>query len=538
MKKSRTAIIAAVILGITMLSSCGGNKNETGKNVDFEVKTDGSYPIQTDKTITWWVSMHESVAANFSSLNETQFAKERIAQTGVNVEFIHPPMAQVTEKFNLMIASQDYPDIIETKWNGFAGGGPHAAIEDGVIIPLNNVIEKAAPNLNAYLSENNDVLKGVSTDEKEIFAFPFVRESDYLSTYFGPMFRKDYLDRAGLDVPETIQEWETALYAFKDMGVEIPLAVTLDNGKMKNSSPFLGAYGAMGDFYVEDGKVKFGPYDDAVEFTEFVKLMAKWYKDGILNPNFVNTKSDAQSALGISGKWGVIFASSGGSFGSWIPAIQKNNPDAEFVPAKYPVLNKGETPKFGQKNFKCDAGIAAISTQCEEIELAARLLDYAYSEKGYMLYNFGKEGESYQMIDGIPTYTEMITNPDVNGGKPMGQMIAKYARASYSAPMIQSENYMKQYAKLDVQKQAIDTWSDTKQTEYALPYVLMTAEENSEYSAIMADINTYRQEELYKFITGTESLDRLSDYFTTLKNMKIERAIEINQTAYERYLER
>ncbi|MDR0406278.1 MAG: extracellular solute-binding protein [Clostridiales bacterium] len=534
----KTAICIAVLLMLAGLAGCGGGGKNNVAEIDFEVTTDGSYPVDTDKTLTYWVQLHESVAPNFQSLNETRFGEELIAQTGINVQFIHPPVTQVTEKFNLLIASRDYPDIIEWGWYGFTGG-PHMAIEDKIILPLNSVIEKAAPNLRAYLEAHPAVTKDVSTDEGEVYSFPFVRENDYLNTYYGPMFRKDFLDRAGLDVPETVEEWEAALYAFRDMGVEIPLMTMLDNNRLKMSSPFLGAYGVMGDFYVENAKVKFGPYEEE-PFSKFITLMTKWYKDGVLDPNFVDTDNNRATALGLSGKWGAAFSSAGGGFGAYIPAITKSNPAAQFVPAKYPVLNKGDRPKFGQKNFNANpgGGCAAITTQCDDIELAARLLDFAYTDAGYLLYNFGKAGESYDMIDGVPTYKEIITNQAVNGGKPISQMIAKYARASYFGPMIQSENYMKQYAALDAQKQGITLWSDTKQTEYALPYVTLTAAENNEYSGIMADVNTYRQEQVYKFITGTEPLDKLPEYFSTLKSMGLERAIEINQAAYERYLNR
>ena len=165
-------------------------------------------------------------------------------------------------------------------------------------------------------------------------------------------------------------------------------------------------------------------------------------------------------------------------------------------------------------------------------------MDFGYSEKGFLLYNFGTEGESYEMVNGVPTYTDIITNTDVNSGQPMSYMIAKYARASYFGPFMQAEDYMKQYAKLDVQKQGIETWMQNNQTDYVLPAVTLTTEENNEYSTIMADIDTYREEQLYKFITGTESLDKLPEYFATLKTMGIERAIEINQAAYERYTKR
>lgn len=532
----KIALLLAVFLAVSSLAGCGNTgEKSTGT---FKVTTDGKYPIQTDKTITYWVQLHESVAANFTSLNDTVFGEELIKQTGINVKFIHPPVTQVTEKFNLMIASRDLPDIIEWGWYNFTGG-PQIAIDDGVILPLNNIVDKAAPNLKKFLSENPHIDKEVRTDGGELYSFPFARESDYLNTFFGPMFRKDLLDKAGLDVPETIDEWDKALYAFKDMGVKVPLATVFDNNRIKQTSAFLGAYGAMGHFYVENGKVKFGPMEEE-PYTKFITLLARWYKDGILDPNFVDTNNSRVTALGLSGEWGAAFSSCGGGFGSWIPAIQKANPNAEFVPAKYPVLNKGERPKFGQKNFHANpnGGSAAISTQCSEIELAARLLDFAYTNEGFLLYNFGKEGESYEMIDNVPTYTEIITNPNINGGKPMSHMIAKYARGSYFGPFVQAEDYMKQYAKLDVQKKAIDIWSETDQLDYALPFVTLTADENSEFSAIMNDIDTYRQEQTYKFITGAESLDKLPEYFATLKKMGIERAIEINQIAYERYLKR
>jgi putative aldouronate transport system substrate-binding protein len=529
--------VLLLLAALASLNACGGGK-ETANEVEFEVTTNGIYPIQTDKTVTYWAQRHESVAANFGSLNETVFGQELIQQTGINVEFIHPPAAQAGEKFNLLIASRDLPDIIEWNWYNFTGG-PHMAIEDGVILPLNSVVEKAAPNLKAYLDAHDGIAKDIMTDEGELYIFPMIKESDYLTTSFGPMFRKDLLDKAGLTVPETVAEWEQALYAFKDMGVETPLMLTFDNNRLKQTSAFLGAFGVMGDFWHEDGKVKFGPYDEAA-FSAFVELIAKWYKDGLLDKNFMDTSPNRYTALGLSGTWGAAFGSAGGNFGSWIPAITKNVPEAEFAPAKYPVMNKGELPRFGAKSFLAPptGGNAAITTQCKDIEIAARLLDYAYSDAGRLLYNFGKEGESFDIIDGVPTYKEIITNSDVNSGQPMSYMIAKYARASYFGPMIQAEHYMRQYARLDVQKQAVESWANNRQTEYALGNITMSAEENREFSAIMADINTYRQEKIYKLITGTEGLDRLPEYFATLKSMGIERAIEITQAAYERYLKR
>lgn len=71
-----------------------------------------------------------------------------------------------------------------------------------------------------------------------------------------------------------------------------------------------------------------------------------------------------------------------------------------------------------------------------------------------------------------------------------------------------------------------------------MPPVTMTAEEAQEFNQIMTDINTYTDEMKLKFIMGTESLDNYSVFVDNISKMNIERAIELQQTAYDRYLNR
>jgi putative aldouronate transport system substrate-binding protein len=53
------------------------------------------------------------------------------------------------------------------------------------------------------------------------------------------------------------------------------------------------------------------------------------------------------------------------------------------------------------------------SPSCEDVEAAARWLDFAYSEQGHMLMCFGVEGVSYTYVDSVPKYVDSIMhNPD------------------------------------------------------------------------------------------------------------------------------
>ena len=65
-----------------------------------------------------------------------------------------------------------------------------------------------------------------------------------------------------------------------------------------------------------------------------------------------------------------------------------------------------------------------------------------------------------------------------------------------------------------------------------------TADETEELNRIMTDIDTYREEMTFKFITGQESLDKFDDYVESIKAMGIDDAIQIKQDALDRYMER
>lgn len=534
MKRVLTGIIL-IVLVLSLAVGCSP-KTETSSNGTLQKTTPDEYPLETDQTLTWWVSMSGHVSAHSKSLNETPYAKGLIERTGINIEFIHPPIGQEKEKFNLMIASDELPDIIEYDWLNSYPGGPEKAIAEKTIISLNEILELGlSPNLKKIYDEHPEYAKEMQTGEGNFYSYPFiVDDDDVLSTYMGGMVRKDLLEDLGLEAPETIEEWENVLRAFKAAGVEVPLTMRLNNSNVGNMSAFLSAFGTVGTFYVEDGVVKYGPYEPA--YKEWVTLMAKWFEEGLLDNNFMDTDKKRLTSIIASGDVGAAFGSAGGDFGQWIPALQENDPDADFIPVKYPVMNKGDMPMWGQKFARIQPGGPAITSGCENVELAARLLDYGYSEEGHMYNNFGIEGESYNMIDGVPTYTDIILDPEKNGGLGIGPAMGKYIRACYNGPFAQNKYYILQFYSLDAQKAALDVWPQTDALKYKLPILSLTAEENREYTKIMQEIETYREEVLYKTISGKTGLAEFEGYFAEMKDRGIERAIEIQQAAYDRYM--
>ena len=140
------------------------------------------------------------------------------------------------------------------------------------------------------------------------------------------------------------------------------------------------------------------------------------------------------------------------------------------------------------------------------------------------------------MVDGNPVYKPEVIDPEKNGNLSVAGGLTKYVRASYNGPFVQDERYIDQFYALPEQREAVTIWSDTDTLKYKMPICYMTNEENKEYSNIMQDINVYREETFYKTVSGKMTVQEFKDtYFQELKDRGIERAIEIYQTAYDRY---
>nr|WP_274655396.1 extracellular solute-binding protein [Paenibacillus humicola] len=527
--KKWSAAGASVLLSLTVAAGCSSSsppKQEANQK-------EGQEPAKL-QTLTYWVALSSNVAATLKSFGDMTVYKELEKQTGVHVNFQHPPVGQEKDQFNLMITGKDLPDVIEYGWTGYPGG-PEKAIKDKKIMKLNDIIDKDAPNLKKILDANPDWKKQVTTDEGSIYGFPFLRGDDYLLVSKGIALRKDWLDKLHLKMPETIDDWNKTLTAIKNSDLngngkpdEIPLLINV--GDMGGPVAFLGSFGVNYDFYQVDGKVKYGPIQP--EYKQFLTVMNKWYKEGLLDPDFAVTDSKLKDAKVTGNQLFATVMSTGSGIGNYTSLVKNNIPGFKLVAAPFPVVNAGDKKLWSARTYNFSGGVAAaISTSNKNPEATAKWLDYAYSDEGKMLFNFGVEGVSYNMVNGYPTFTDDIMNPkDMS----VAQAMARHVRANFNGPFVEDKRYMEQYAALPEQKDSIKIWSEPSD-ERKLPPVTPTSDESSQFASIMNDVNTYKDEMFNKFIMGAEPLDNFDKYVKTIESMGIEDAVKIEQAALERY---
>ncbi|MCL2528092.1 MAG: extracellular solute-binding protein [Defluviitaleaceae bacterium] len=562
MRKMTTVLLLVIVLtlGLFVVTACSGTEDEPAATpaaeatptpaADATTPDDttppdetpadgpGTWPVAGNPTVTWWTDLNSGVSANYTHLGETPHAQALMEITGVNIEFIHPPMGQGTEQFNLMMATRDFPDLIEINWLTTYQGGPDRAIEEGVILRLNEVFEAYAPNvLNVLEVERPDLGRLARTDSGNYFVFPFLRGHRANQVFTGPFMRADWLYDLGLDVPETLEDWEEALILFRDeKGAIAPFTYQWGQRWL---CPIAAAFDIRvgNHFFVNDaGEVAFGYTEDA--FLDYMILMNRWFEEGLLDPDFGNVPADMFNTRLTTGQSGAAMGNIGAAIGVLMNAMS-DDPVYDLVPLPVPVQVRGQQPRFGHMESAFLGGHSvAITTAVGNLEAAARLLDFGYSPEGYLFFNFGVEGESFNMVDGIPTFTEIVTaHPD---GWPLNQAIASVARSSYGGPMVQSYHYVWQFFQLQRQRDALEMWLTADSERFFMPPVTPTATEADRLAAILPDLHTFVEEMHMRFIFGDEALtqENFNNFRNTLNALGLEEAMEIQTAALARFHQR
>jgi len=526
-----SSILSIGILTLGLFTGCqktdGGN---SGKGLGGADQT--SYPLKTDVVLKYWMP-NSAPILNVTEKGEFPWYKEYQKRTGVSLQFVYPPLGQEWQQWNIMLASGDIPDIVEYFWYNIPGGADKA-INDGYVAAINPLLDKYAPNYKKFLDDNPQYNKMLKTDSGNYIGFGETVEPGFdkqMMAVSGYMIRKDWLDELGLAVPTTIDEWYTVLKAFKEKkGAEAPFCANLD---------YLGkgtaaAFGAPIGYYQENGKVKSGLLDPG--FKDYLTTMAKWYSEGLIDKNFASNDGKMMDYAMTSGKSGLCFGWLGAHMGKYTTTVREKDPKFELVGLPYPTLKKGDTVKFAPFGSPVSGQCASISAKSKYKELAARMLDYNYTKDGAMFNNFGVENDDYKMDNGYPKFTDKILkNPQ---GLTLAQTTGFYMRASSPHPGWQDHRYLEQYYPLKEQKDALPIWGKIDYMSTILPTLSFTTDESSEMSKIGNSIDTNHQEMYTKFILGKEPLSNFDKYIEQLKKIGIDRAIEIQQNALDRYNKR
>ncbi|WMJ87156.1 extracellular solute-binding protein [Anaerocolumna sp. MB42-C2] len=305
---------------------------------------------------------------------------------------------------SLAIASGELPDVMKVNDRKTL----YELVENDLIADLTDVYQKyASDNIKKiYDSYEGRVLNSV-TDDGKLMALPSPNTSIDLSEVW---VRQDWVEKLGMTVdPDgdgciSIDELHDIAKTFyqadpENTGDPVGLAFAYYlNGSVEYCmTGIANAMGAYPRTYLknENGNVIYG--SNTEEMKASLGILADWFKEGLIDPQFGTRTWDDISALLNNGQTGI-------AFGHWhIPDwglinVKAMNPKAEFK--SYAISDKD-----GNANVtRCDelGSMIVVSKACKHPEAAIKIANLMYDEIPFSK-NLQKEApEVYDaMIAGI-----------------------------------------------------------------------------------------------------------------------------------------
>lgn len=528
-RKWKRAVAGAVVFSVAsaLFAGCGGGKEDgivsgTSPAPSTQATAGATQNFLASKTpVTMSIHMHSFGAFDDAWPVFTEAAK----RTNVTLKgTIAKTVTDKNEAFNLMVASGNIADIVtSTKVNMDKFG------QEGAFEPLNDLIDKHAPNIKKFLEKRPDVKAVGTAADGKMYFLPFAPDGEAASGWF---IRQDWLDALGLQTPKTVDEYYKVLKAFKEQDPnknkkadEVPY-FTRDN----NTAVYglLALWGADHDYYLKDGKIAFGPIEPT--FKTGISAIAQWYKEGLIDREIFTRGAKAREVMlgdNIGGSTRDWFASTA----AFNTSLKDKVPNLNFVPIAPPADINGKVVEYTARATVSTNGWG-ISSSSKYKEEAIKYFDYWYTEEGRRLANFGVEGITYQLVDGKPKFTDEILKSGA-----VTQTLWKYG-VNLEFGYHQDFEYERQYLN-PVAEKGMSEYINNKYPRQQIPTLAYTSAEESKLKNLESNIKTYVMESSQKWVLGAEPVEgNYNAFVAQLKTMGVEEVLKIKNEAYARYVKK
>lgn len=488
------------------------------------------YPIFEGDTHIFTV-MGSASSQFIGFIDETTFVKDNFAMTaleeatGCNIEFFMMCTDDVyQEKFNLVCASNDYPDMM-LKATGNYTGGADALVEDEVCIDMTPYLDEYAPELAALFRDDKDYADAVLSKEGRVVG---VNMRAWPTTSGGNIIRKDWLDELGLDVPETFDQVHEVLLAFKnEYGCTNAVCIDSKLGSGLSIGYNITFNAENVGWAVEDGQVVCSLEQQGSK--DYVEMLATFYDEGLFSDDFltfINPQMFETQALNHNtGLWNSGRMTFNGQFESKVT----DDDNFEVMAIKDISRTGNEITSVGGFDSVAGKNCVSISTGCEYPEEAVTFINYLFTEEGMQLANFGVQGKTYELDEnGDPYYLDIIVN---NPDYPNSNVTRNLFTANAFLPYMQTQEAMEMTFTDPRMGEAESIWASLRSSaEYSWS---LDTDANAEYSLIATDLNTYAQEQLYAFVIGDRDMSEWDAFIDELYGMRLDEMQAIQQAAFE-----
>lgn len=555
MKKTLLALLVASIL----LTACGGETSSDGSTTEnnsgaststTQEFTPGEYPLSEEKID---LTVFASPPAWIEDMETNTFTLWYEDLTNVHVNW-QIEKSDPAAKINLMLASNT--DIPEVFLNSISSGMLSTYGSKGVFLPINDYIEKYGVETKKLFEYNSDIEKVITAPDGNIYGLPYFNECLHCEYGQKAWVNTKFLDAVGMDVPQTTEDFEKMLVAFKNEDPngngqqdEIPFSASYSvwHGSIEGflMSPFIyyDGYG-YSHINVMDGKLV--PAYTQEGWRNGLRWIRSLYEQGLIDPQAF-TQDNAQLTAIADAEPSILGAyASGGPNGTNNPAGDKIYDYMQWIPplegpdgTRYTMYNKYQHIEVGAS--------FVITDQCKNPEIAFMWADGFYNDEIHRRKFNGEPGVAWEEpgpddlgIDGQPAlYKQIIQwgSEQNSAWCSLGNYkVTNTERHGEAVPNDGSFSAQKLLYDATVGNDEVPGYIGFEPPEdMILPPLYMSAEETEKITEIEADISDYVKESFALFVVGEMDLDAdWDEYLQTLDAYGLPTLLEVKQAAYDR----
>jgi len=529
-------------------------------------KWDGSLPLSTTGEKLEIGLRAQSKVNDWENNPQTLWLEE---QTGIDisiVEFVGAP-ADVSTQISLMLnGGEDMPDLIYVADEGNSRRSEW--LDAGFIKNLAGYFMTDAYYFTQALNDScgDDAVKYATTvnamynymanqQTGQVYGVPKITDNPTDAVHVEASINTEWLQKLGLSKPTTIDELYDVLVAFRDKDPN-------GNGK-KDEIPLMGLTHALGegvDHYIINAFIQYSAsrkamiedgrafsFHDQDEYRQALIFMNKLVKEGLLlEIAFTSSVKELQRLLNPTGSephiLGIVCAFINGDF-------QETSTSWKIYEPLPPLKDATGRGGYGMFNGPAAQSTFAVCWDCENVELAFRLLDFMHSPEAFLVQRWGKEGVDWDWIENTE-YKDLAKGNGVYGGDAVYVVYndgfrsdsrwfynCMYANEERMQMFVHPEkdDFVNTFYKKSVQN--VRMQQAAGQPEEELLVFLRTPEEDELFHEFNAELSSVINTAFKEFCLGRRDPnndDAWNAYLADLKKLKYERWAELGQISYDR----
>ncbi|WP_339316744.1 extracellular solute-binding protein [Paenibacillus sp. FSL R10-2734] len=402
-RKPWLVAMCAILMLSILLTACGGSNKEAAseesQSSNSKESTQGGendpYKEHMDISLAMW-----DIGKAFEHPEKDELLQYIQKKFNITIKPVQVSWSDYLDKTKVWATSGELPDIFTSDftddvslYNTWAKQGIIRALPDDM---------SAYPNLKEYLDKSD--VKTMTLDGK-YYTFPRYTylDADGWGADRALLVRKDWMEKLGLQLPNSYDEFKTMLKALVDNDPD-------GNGKkdtngLEFDNPSYLLYALSSDFPQATNSAwlkqddKWIPYYQSQKYVDVMKKARDLYTSGLLNKDFALQKSNDARTNFAQGKAGVL------SLSVYVGHLQQletlwnqYNPGQKFTDAVgfLPIWSgdEGERYHFTTTTFWSESSFSANVSDAK-MDRILQLYNYLMSDEGKTLLKSGMEGKDY-----------------------------------------------------------------------------------------------------------------------------------------------